>query len=173
MIKYANIQKRRETLSLLYLVKTKQYPNLVVRFKNTNLCLINELVGKTIFYKNDIFVDAITLYEIMQPVGGKGKKHNYHGLNPETILDGLRNINVPLCILNDGKSKYSIIIPTKDENGNQLLVVIETACQINGGDSNVNKLVTVFPKEKVFKYLRSFDIEDVVYLNQIELDKIK
>ena len=78
----------------------------MVRIRNTNLCKINKLVGKTIFYKNDIFVDATTLYEIMQPVGGKGKKHNYHGLNPETILDALQNINVPLCILNDGKNKY-------------------------------------------------------------------
>ncbi len=173
MIKYTNIQKRRATLNLLYSIQTKHYQNLVVRFGNTNLCRINKLIKKIIFHKNDLYADATTLHELMQPVGGKGK-HNYHGLTPEIVLEATKNVNDPLCILSENNYKYACIIPTQDENGNPLLVVIQTKCGLNEDENaGINKLVTIFPKEKVHKYLKSFSIEQIVYLNQVELDKIK
>ena len=53
-------------------------------------------------------------------------------------------------------------------------MVIETGCHIEENDkANINRLVTMFPKENLNKYLDSIPIKKIIYLNQIKLSKIK
>ena len=159
---------------MIYQYKEKIFNGTIIRFSNTKLKRLNNLIGKNIFYKNDLFVDATTLYDLMQPEGERGTRHNFHGLQPETIWIVLNQLNSPVCVLNEGINRYAIVLLAKDKDGVPLLTVIQTGCRLGDEESaNINKLVTMFRKEKILNFIKSFDIKDIIYLNQIEINKIK
>ena len=97
MKKTINIKNEDDAEKMLYRFKNKRYSPIDIHFTNTDLKKLNALVGINLFRKNDLYVNSDTLYDIMQPIGGKGK-HNYHGLTPKEILDVLNNLISPFCI---------------------------------------------------------------------------
>ena len=51
-----------------------------VRFQNVHLKKINDLIGRRVFTKNDLFMDAGGLWDILQEEDGTiGRYHHHHG----------------------------------------------------------------------------------------------
>ena len=96
MIKVINV-KSVDALKQITEYKNKQFVMHDVRLENVHLRKINELVRSNLFTKNDLFVNSVGLWELMQPKGQKGG-HNYHDLSPKEVLDALNNIVSPYCI---------------------------------------------------------------------------
>ena len=172
MIKNINIQNKKEALLKLITLKEKEYQT-EVRFNNVHLKNINKLLGFNLFSKNDLFVDAGTLFELMQPIGGKGK-HNYHGLTPGDILESLKNIDNPYCVLENETNRVAIVSSIISHFGDPLMVVIElNAGLTSDAAAKINKMVTMFPRGDVDEYINKMGVEKVYYLNKGNIVKEK
>ena len=163
MKNYINIKKRREALDTLNKFKEKNYNMQIVRLDNVELRKINNYLMHTVFKHNDLYVDANTLFEIMQPVGKQGK-HNYHGLSPETVIGSLKKIAYPYCIFEDGIQKYAVITSEMSKNNQPIMIVIaiETDTRTNIV-KEINKIVTMFPKNDVDSFLKNMPQEKILY----------
>ena len=124
MTKNINIQNKKETLFELQRLKEKQY-DYDVKFTNVHLREINALVNMNLFSKNDLFVESNTLWDLMQPLGNS-RKHHFHELSPEDILESLNSITTPYCVLKNDKGRIEIISPTAggaSPSGRALMIV--------------------------------------------------
>ena len=158
-----NITNREKAIENLKDYKEKKYVLADVRFTNVHLLEINHLLFKDIFYKNDLFINTISLWELMQPLGDKGG-HNYHDLSPEDIVDALSSITEPYCILKTEISQYAILSTTISHFGEPLMIIIEVGAGLDKNiNANINKLVTMFPKRDIDKSLEHKDPKDILY----------
>ena len=156
----------------LTIFKEKEY-QVEVRFDNVHLRDINKLINFNLFSKNDLFVDAGTLFDLMQPIGGK-RKHNYHGLTPVDILESLKNIDNPYCVLENEENRVAIISSIISHFGDPLMVVIELNAGLMGDTfANINKMVTMFPRGDVDEYIDKIGSKKVYYLNKGNIAKEK
>ena len=173
MIKHINIKNHREAIAALKQYQDKKYFNQTIRIRNVQLKKINSVLKYIIFDKNDLYIDTETLFEIMQPTGGKGK-HNYHGLTPEEILDSLNAISEPYCVFEDEFQKYAIITTSLTSNMEQIMVIVA----IGSGTyidykACVNKIVTIFPKRNAEKYVDRINPKKILYKNEYSILRIK
>ena len=153
-----NIKNKRVAIEQLSKFKSKKYTSFDIKFENVHLRRVNKLIRKDIFFKNDLYVNSITLWEIMQPLGKRGG-HNYHGLNHEDIIDALNGIIDPYCIFRAKLKRYAIIPIV-----NSLMVVIEIGAKLRGFvGANINKLVTVYQKKDIEKILNKMSNKDILY----------
>ena len=72
MARTINIANREKAIENLKEYKEKKYVLSDVRFENVHLKEINKLLEYDIFSKNDLFINTISLWELMQPLGDKG-----------------------------------------------------------------------------------------------------
>ena len=166
MKRIINIKNRTEAENTLIRLKNKKYVGVDVRFSSVHLIRINDFIHKNIFKKNDLFANSETLWEIMQPVGGKGI-HNYHGLTAKEIIDVLNSLTNPYCVYNAKNDRYGIVSLIIGECGEPLIVIIEVgAGTIEDKDANINKLVTMYPKDNINDLLSKMDSKDVLYYKQ-------
>ncbi len=173
MKKYINIKDKETAIKELAKYKDKKYLS-VVRFVNVNLKQINEVVGFTLFHKNDLFVEAETLYDLMHQKGNRGVKHNYHGLSAEQIIKSLNRIKMLFCILKEDIDRYAISLIAESDSSLPMLIVIQINASLeNDLNAKINKLVTIFPKDRIKTFIKGFSTSNILYLNRIELDKIK
>ena len=157
MKKTINIQNKKEVILGIQVFQTKQY-TCDVRFINIHLKDLNALVHKELFSKNDLFVEAGTLWDIMQPLG-KVRAHHFHALTSTDIFATLQNITQPYCILENADGRIEILSSIKSHFGVPLIVVIELNSGIITNDSaNINKMVTMFPKRNADQYILKFEI---------------
>ena len=164
MNKIINIKNKKEAIKSLTLYKEKQYVLTDIRFINVHLREINKLLESDIFDKNDLFINTISLWELMQPIGDKGG-HNYHDLSPEDIVDALSSITEPYCILKTEISQYAILSTTISHFGEPLMVIIEVGAGLDRNiNANINKLITMFPKRDIDKSLEHKDQKDILYI---------
>ena len=158
-----NIANREKAIENLKDYKEKKYVLTDVKFLNVHLREINKLLEFDIFVKNDLFINTISLWELMQPLGDKGG-HNYHDLSPENIVDALSSITEPYCILKTEISQYAILSTTISHFGEPLMVIIEVGAGLDKNiNANINKLVTLFPKRDIDKSLEHKDPKDILY----------
>ena len=158
-----NIANREKAIENLKDYKEKKYVLTDVKFLNVHLREINKLLEFDIFVKNDLFINTISLWELMQPLGDKGG-HNYHDLSPEDIVDALSSITEPYCILKTEISQYAILSTTISHFGEPLMVIIEVGAGLDKNiNANINKLVTMFPKRDIDKSLEHKDPKDILY----------
>ena len=158
-----NIANREKAIENLKDYKEKKYVLTDVKFLNVHLREINKLLEFDIFVKNDLFINTISLWELMQPLGDKGG-HNYHDLSPENIVDALSSITEPYCILKTEISQYAILSTTISHFGEPLMVIIEVGAGLDKNiNANINKLVTMFPKRDIDKSLEHKDPKDILY----------
>ena len=170
MIKIINI-KSDNALEQLTQFKNKKYAMCDVRFDNTSLRTVNELIGYTLFFKNDLFANSDTLWSLMQEDDGKDS-HNHHGLTPEDILDALNNIQDPYCIFISKFERVAIIVSCLSHYGEPLMAIIEVGTGlIEDDDANINKLITMYPYGKVEKMINKLKTEEILYLNKITIKK--
>ena len=69
-----------------------------IKFINVHLKKINKIINSELFSKNDLYINSVTLWELMQPLGNVGS-HNYHELTPEDIYYALNNLIYPECVI--------------------------------------------------------------------------
>ena len=156
----------------LVVFKEKGY-QVEVRFDNVHLRDINKLLNFNLFSKNDLFVESQTLYELMQPIGGRGK-HHYHGLTPEDVLESLRNVDNPYCVLENENNRVAIISSIISHFGEPLMIIIELNDGLKDDTSaKINKMVTMFPKSNVDEYIDKIGSKKVYYLNKGNVVKEK
>ena len=163
MYKSINIKQKEDAIKALYGFKEKEYSPIDIRFTNTNLLMVNRLVRRNIFSKNDLYVNSDTLHDIMQPIGGK-RVHNFHGLTPEEILQVLNNLTNPYCIYKTKENRYGIVSTIHRESGETIIIIIEVGSGLIGQmDANINKFVTMYPKTDIGNIISNK--ESILYLN--------
>ena len=96
-LKTINANNYEKSIGILERIKLRNYGNVDIRVTNIHLKKLNTLLGRNIFNKNDAFITAETLWEIMQPLG-KSKKHNHHGLTVDDVINGFKSIQNPHMI---------------------------------------------------------------------------
>ena len=164
MNKTINIQSRKNAISDLKRIKRKRYVLADVKFENVHLKDLNVLLGQYVFSKNDLFINTISLWELMQPMGKRGG-HNYHDLSPEDIVDALSSITEPYCILKTEISQYAIMSTSISHFGEPLFIVIEINAGLVGNtNANINKLVTMFPMSDIQRIINSMNKKNVLYI---------
>lgn len=169
MKKIINI-KSESALEEITDYQNKQYLMCDVRFTNTYLKEINNIVGSNLFYKNDLFANSTTLWELMQPQEKQDdqESHNYHGLTPLDILDALNNIISPYCIFKTKQNRISIILSCLSHFGEPLMAVVEIGVGlIEDEKANINKLVTMYPKSNIEKIINKLEPSELLYLNKL------
>ena len=163
MNRIINIQNKKEAIESLNDYKNKKYVLTDVKFENVHLLKLNAYTRKDIFSKNDLFINTISLWELMQPLGEKGG-HNYRDLSPEDIVDALSSITEPYCILKTEISQYAILSTTLSHFGEPLMIIIEVGSgNVIDKEANINKLVTMFPKRDVDKSLEHKNPKDILF----------
>ena len=166
MKKTINIKNIEEAEVLLNAYKKKKYSPIDIRLSNTHLTKINTLVGINLFSKNDLFVSSDTLYDIMQPIGGK-RKHNYHGLTPRELVEVFNSFVDPYCLYITDLGRRGIISTITSETGLPLISIIEIGAGLIGNvRANINKMITIYPKDNLQRYLKSRRVVSVLYINE-------
>lgn len=142
--------------------RKKKYGKIDIKFINVHLIRINTYLRKDIFKQNMLYIIADTLWELMQPIGGRGM-HNYHNLSSKEIVELLSNIDKPRCVFKDGMNKYGIVSSIIGDCGEPLLVIVGVKVGlINNRNAKVNKIITIFPRGKVDKFIEELNRKKLV-----------
>ena len=165
MNKVINI-KSKKAINEIQRYKDKKYFQMDIKFENVHLREINKLLPFVLFEKNDLYINSVTLWELMQETGNAGT-HNYHGLTPSDIFCVLNSIDEPYCIFEVKNERYAIVPTYISSFYEPLMVVIEKEAElINRKNANVNKIVTIYPKSKIDKYLSKIDNKAILYIKK-------
>ena len=163
-MKVLNVTLRKSAINFLLRIKSKEPSLYDIRIINTHLIRLNDYFEKSVFRKNDLYVNSQTLWQIMQPVGLQ-LNHNSHNLTPEEILDALGSINNPLVIFKNG-DRYGIVTSIISTKGKPLLLIIEVGAGLIGNiEANINKFVTMYPVNDLIRKLKPIKKKDLIYLN--------
>mgnify|MGYP003308235206 CR=1 FL=1 len=147
MIKLINLAKEEETILFFKECEKEDLSPLEIRFRNIHLLDINKTLGRNVFYKNDLFANAGTLYDAMQPVGIK-RSHNTHGLTPEEIYFSLKNLSKTTEIYPTYDFRYIVVSNVIAACGYPIVAIIEIGSSLsNNMEANINKLTTIYPKD--------------------------
>ena len=158
-----NLGNKTFALLVLEQLKENDYVPFDVEITNSHITELNELTGKKLFSKASLFVNSNTIHELMQPIGGKGQ-HNYHGLTPEDIYMALSSIKDPKYVFIVKNKRYAIISIELSHYKNPLMIVVETgAGTLLNDKANINKVVTIYPKNYVDEYIAKLDKRKLLY----------
>lgn len=149
-MKIINIKKERSTLQEFERLRLKKYFYNEIRIDNVHLLLVNRFSKREIFSKDSMYVAPSTLWASMKS-SGCDKSHNFHNLSPQIIYDSLRAIKCPVAIYKSKKylNRFIIVTPIK-YNQEHIIVIVEVGARlVNDINANINKLVTIYPKDKV------------------------
>lgn len=145
--------KNKKSISEIQKFKEKKYSLVDIKFENVHLRDINKLISFDLFDKNDLYINSTTLWELMQPVGKAGS-HNYHNLSAEDIYNALIKLSDPYCVFRVKYGRYAIVPVCISSFSEPLMVVIGVGSElINNQNANINKIVTIYPKSDIDKYL--------------------
>ena len=163
MNKTINIQNKKEAIKALIQYKEREYVLVDIKIENVHLKRLNTLTSSNLFDKNDLYVNSISLNEIMSPDTGEGS-HHHHGLTPEEIIDTLANITDPYCVIKTKYSRFAIVSTTISHFEEPLMVIIEVGAGLELKEkANINKLITIYPKSDIDKTIEHTDPRDVLY----------
>ena len=149
-----NIKNYKKATQELERMQNKNYGQSEIKIINLHLRLLNNYIGHPIFLKNDAFVNAETLWAIMQEVKGSNKQHHYHSLPSLLIWKALVSLKNPYCILKTKQNRYTILSSFED-NGIRLLTIIEVNAPLKEDKkAKINKIVTIYPKDRINAFLK-------------------
>ena len=155
--------KNKKAIKEIERFRLKKYQMTDIRFVNVHLKRLNKLLSYDLFSKNDLYINSSTLWELMQPVGDSGS-HNYHGLSPRDIVDAINGIERPYCVLRVKYGRYAIIPVNIDGQNDPLMIVIELGGElVNRLHANINKIVTIYPKDGIDRILSKAKPTDILY----------
>ena len=149
MNRIINLGKVDSALKEIETIKNNDYVPFDIRIINSHLLDLNNIIGMKVFKKDALYVNSRTLWEIMQPIGGRGK-HHYHELSPKEILEALLKMKNALEVVPSYDNRYLIITLATISNGTNIAIVLEKDAQIikDGKKHLVTKVVTMYPKLK-------------------------
>ena len=147
-MKEINLGNQKSALEVIETVQKNDYVPFDIKIHNSHITELNKTIGKTIFRKDALYISSRTLWEIMQPVGGKGK-HHFHGLTPYNVLDSLIKMKYSRDIIPSYDGRYLIITVSFVYEKVPLAIVIDPKGTLNGKrGNNVAKIVTIYPYNK-------------------------
>ena len=156
MNKEINLAKTELAVEQLKQIKYKKPINQDVKFKNVHLLKINKNTRTKIFLKDDLYANTGKLYKIMNEPGFTGQ-YDYHGISPEEVINILSTIHFSKDVYESYYGRFVILSGVRVIDNLPALVIIETgASLINDRNANINKLVSIYPKDKVDNYLNKF-----------------
>ena len=143
-----NIGDKESCLKMLIQFKENKYVPFYVRITNSNIRELNNVIGRNVFKKDALYINSLSLWEIMQPIGDKGK-HHYHGLTPEDVYNALSRLQYSKEVYTSCEDRYVVItdvVITKDVK----LVVILTpnALLYKERIDNVVVIITIYPSDR-------------------------
>ena len=148
MFKIVNLGNQESAIKVLTEIKENDYVPFDVRITNSHITNLNSVLGKKVFRKDALYVGSDTLWEIMQPVGEKGK-HNYHGLTPLDILNALVSMKQSTEIEVSYDNRYLIVtLATVFDDVNLVVIVTPKGYLKNDSKTIVNRIITIYPKKK-------------------------
>ena len=149
MNKIINVGNKESAIKAIKQIKEKDYTPFDLKITNSHIMSLNEKIGFIVFRKDSLYINSHSLWELMQPIGGKGS-HHYHELTGEDIYIALSSIKDPYAVIDEGNNKYTIISVIESHFERPLLVVIEiNAPLIINKKAKINKIVTIFAKRKI------------------------
>ena len=169
MIKNINV-KSKEALELITQFKEDKYVMCDVRLINVHLTRISELIGHPLFMKNDLFINSQTLWSLMNEDEEKvdSESHTHHPLTPIDILDALNNMQNPYCVFKTKYDRISIVVSCLSHYGEPLMAIIEIGADlINEKGSNINKLITMYPKDSIDRAIEKIPAKRLLYVNRL------
>ena len=146
--RFINIGNKDEALEFLEDFKNNNYSPFYVRVTNSHICELNEVIGKKVFRKDAVYISSLTLWEIMQPIGGIGS-HHYHGLTPEDVYKALSRLQYSKDVTISGDNRYIVITDVEVSTNVYLIIVIKASAYLLKLDlKKVVVIITVYPKDK-------------------------
>ena len=156
MNKEINLAKTELAIEQLKQIKYKKPINQDIKFKNVHLLKINKNTRTKVFLKDDLYANTAKLYKIMNESGITGQ-YDYHGISPEEVINILSTIHFSKDVYESYYGRFVILSGVRVIDNLPALVIIETgASLINDRNANINKLVSIYPKDKVDNYLNKF-----------------
>ena len=162
MKRIINIGNKKQAYKQLNQFQSKQYESVEIEFTNVHLTRINKLVGFRLFNKTSLYARSSMLWEIMQPVGKVGR-HHYHGLEPTDIVDALSLLQDPLIVYESYMERYAVIVFGNDKYTHLMIIIELNAGLENDRNANINKLVTIYPKDELGKTIKNLDKSKILY----------
>ncbi len=148
MNKVLNLGNKEYALKLLGKIKNNNYVPFDLRVTNAHLPALNKIIGRNIFRKDVLYVNTQTLWEIMQPIGGRGK-HHYHQLSPQEILDALKDIKNSKDVNESYDGRYLIITLVMHQNDAPIAIILEPHGQLKENVGvDVARVITMYPYNK-------------------------
>ena len=148
MIKYLNLGNEKLVIDSLTNLKENKINSHDIRITNSHITDLNTILGKKIFKKDALYIDSETLWEIMQPIGNKGK-HNFHGLTPKNVFDALVTMKCSKEIYVSYDNRYLIVtLATVFDDINLVVIVTPNGSLKNNSKTVVNRIITIYPKNK-------------------------
>lgn len=148
MFKTINLGNERSSLEILKRIKEKDKTSFDIRITNSHIKNLNAILGKNVFKKDALFINAETLREIMKPIGGKGK-HHFHGLDPFIIFDILSQIKNSQLVIESYDQRYLIITIAELTGNKKYAVIVQPNCYQKELKTNfITRIVTIYPYNK-------------------------
>lgn len=145
MQKIINLGNKKASLELLKHLSKNKYEAIEIRIKNTHIKELNKLIGKNVFKNDMVYADASMFWEIMQPLGGRGK-HNFHNLSPENVYDALSTIRNSTQVTLSYDNRYVIVtLATLECSVNIIAVVTPTGTLRTNVSKKITKIITLYP----------------------------
>ena len=145
-----NLGNRKTAIMILEFFSLKKM-SVDIKIINTHIKELNKILKRKIFKKDSLFINAESLWEIMQPIGNKGK-HNYHGLSPEKIYDALSTIRFSKDIIVSYDDRYLILtLATVFKEVNIAVIVTPKGNVKSSHQKEINRIITIYPFSKIKK----------------------
>lgn len=157
-----NIGNKKQACKDLEQFKNKHYESIEIEFKNVHLLKLNKLVGFKLFSKNSLYVHSSTLWDTMQPIG-MIHKHHCHGLEPIEIIEALSSLTNAFLIYETYQNRYAVLVKARNKYQNIAVVIEPNIGLSNDRNANINKLITIFPKDNLDKKIAHIPEEKIVY----------
>ena len=160
-----NIKETKTAIKEVDVYRKKKYEGKDVRFTNVNLLKLNEILTESLFYKNDLFINSETLWELMQEIGDSGI-HNYHGLTSEDIVTALSQITEAYALLEVELERHAIITTTLSHFEEPLMIIIKIGSGLySNPNANINKIITIYAKRDIEEYIKKRMPKKILFYN--------
>lgn len=143
-----NLANKDSSIEQLKLFKDKKYAPFYLNIINSHIKELNKVVGRNIFKKDAVYINSLTLWEIMQPVGGQGS-HHYHGLTPDEVYGALSKMQYSKNVIPTYDDRYVVITDVVVNEYLKLIVIISSETDIISEDlKNIVAIITIYPSDK-------------------------
>ena len=148
MNKYINIANKNESLYTLNYFRYNRCSPFFVRISNLHIKDLNKVLGRNIFKKDTVYINSETLWDIMQPVGGKGS-HHYHGLTPEEVYNTLSRLRYSKQIIPSYDDRFVVITDIQIRDGLYMVAILLTNEDLYKENiDNVTIVITIYPSDR-------------------------